>query len=196
MIGGMHVVIPRQMFSLAPRWRMNVADSGLQAAAALSRSAEGAPHAHLTDRARRAADLSIPVRAIRRYDDAPDWRGHGGRPRMQYLLLIYEENRRGEATPEDWQRMAQAYGAYGQWLRDKGWLRGGEALADVSDATTVQVRDGKRIITDGPFAETKEILGGYFLIDAPDLDSAIEAAERLPGASTGKVEIRPIVEMP
>ena len=115
---------------------------------------------------------------------------------MQYLLLIYEEQRRGEATPEDGERMMAAYGAYGQWLRDKGWLRGGEALADVADATTVQVRDGRRIITDGPFAETKEVLGGYFLIEAPDLDSAIEAAERLPGAQTGKVEIRPIVEMP
>jgi len=115
---------------------------------------------------------------------------------MQYLLLIYEENRRAEATPEDWQRMAQAYSAYGEWLAGTGWARGGDALRDVTDATTVAVRDGRRIVTDGPYAETKEILGGYFLIDAPDLDAAIEAAARIPGALTGKIEIRPIMEMP
>ena len=115
---------------------------------------------------------------------------------MRYLLLIYEENNRPEAKPEDWQRMAEAYGAYGHWLASTGWLLGGEALADASDATTVSVRDGKRIVTDGPFAETKEILGGYYLINAPDLDAAIEAAARIPGASTGKVEVRPILDMP
>jgi hypothetical protein len=115
---------------------------------------------------------------------------------MQYLLLIYEEHARGEATPESWQRMAESYGAYTQWLAGQGWFKGGDALADVTDATTVQVRDGRRLITDGPFAETKEMLGGYFLIDAPDLDSAIEAAARIPGAQTGKIEIRPVLEMP
>jgi len=115
---------------------------------------------------------------------------------MQYLLLIYEENNRAAATPEDWQRMAEAYGAYGEWLAGTGWARGGDALTDVTAATTVSVRDGKRIVTDGPYAETKEILGGYFAIDAPDLDAAIEAAARIPGAQTGKIEIRPILGMP
>ncbi len=67
-------------------------------------------------------------------------------------------------------------------------------LADVTDATTVSVRDGRRVITDGPFAETKEILGGYFLLDAPDREAAIEAAARIPGAKTGKIKIRPIME--
>ena len=66
----------------------------------------------------------------------------------------------------------------------------------MTDATTVSVRDGKRIVTDGPYAETKEILGGYFAIEAPDLDAAIEAAARIPGALTGKIEIRPILGMP
>ena len=113
---------------------------------------------------------------------------------MRYLLLIYEENRRADTTPEDWGRMMQAYGEYTQWLDRKGWLGGGEALADATDATTVSVRDGRRIVTDGPFAETKEILGGYFLLNAPDLDAAIEAAARIPGATTGKIEIRPIME--
>lgn len=115
---------------------------------------------------------------------------------MQYLLLIYGEDEGAVPGTPEWTTMMAAYGEYGEWLRDKGWLRGGEALADVSDATTVQVRDGRRIITDGPFAETKEWLGGYFLIETPDLDSAIEAAARLPGAKFGKVEIRPVVETP
>jgi len=114
---------------------------------------------------------------------------------MQYLLLIYQENPRVQATPEERSRMAELYNDYGKWLAETGWLRGGDALTDVSDATTVQVRDGRRIITDGPFAETKEVLGGYYLIEAPDLDSAIEAAARIPGAQTGKVEVRPILDM-
>ncbi len=113
---------------------------------------------------------------------------------MRYLLLIYEENRRSDTTPEDWQAMMGEYGSYTEWLQGTGWLRGGEALADVTDATTVSMRDGRRVVTDGPFAETKEILGGYFVLDAPDLDSAIEAAARIPGARTGKIEIRPIME--
>jgi len=115
---------------------------------------------------------------------------------MRYLLLIYEDNNRPAATPEDWQRMAEAYGVYNQWLAGTGWALGGDALTDVTDATTVSVRDGRRIVTDGPYAETKEILGGYFLIEAPDLDAAIEAAARIPGAQTGKIEIRPILGMP
>ena len=69
-------------------------------------------------------------------------------------------------------------------------------LDNTGDQATVSVRDGRRIVTDGPYAETKEILGGYFLIEAPDLDAAIEAAARIPGAQTGKIEIRPILGMP
>lgn len=114
---------------------------------------------------------------------------------MQYLLLIYEESSRADVPAEAWRQMLAEYGTYSEWLAGTGWMRGGEALADRSDATTVSVRDGRRIITDGPFAETKEMLGGYYLIDAPDLDSAIEAAARIPGAKTGKIEIRPIVDM-
>jgi hypothetical protein len=115
---------------------------------------------------------------------------------MRYLLLIYEETSRADVAPGAWDAMTQAYGEYTQWLGGMGWLEGGEALADATDATTLSVRDGRRIVTDGPFAETKEMLGGYFLINAPDLDAALEAAARIPGATTGKVEIRPIVEMP
>jgi hypothetical protein len=114
---------------------------------------------------------------------------------MRYLLLIYGEDTGANAAPAEWAAMMQQYGAYSEWLKAQGMLLGGEALKDVTDATTVQVRDGRRIVTDGPFAETKEVLGGYYLIDAPDLDAAIDAAARVPGARIGKVEIRPIDEM-
>jgi hypothetical protein len=114
---------------------------------------------------------------------------------MQYLLLIYEEPPATEPTPAEFGSMMAEYNAYSAWLAETGQLVGGDALYPVSDATTVTVRDGRRIITDGPFAETKEHLGGYYLIDAPDLDAAIEAAARIPGARTGKVEIRPVLAM-
>jgi hypothetical protein len=114
---------------------------------------------------------------------------------MRYLLLIYEEPPATPPTDEEWAAIMPAYNAFGAWVAEKGWMQGGEALQDVSTATTVSVRDGRRIVTDGPFAETKEHLGGYYLIDAPSLDDAIEAAARIPGASTGKVEVRPIMEL-
>ena len=114
---------------------------------------------------------------------------------MRYLLLIYEEPPATPPTDEEWAAMMPEYNAFGAWVAEKGWMLGGEALQDVSTATTVSVRDGRRIVTDGPFAETKEHLGGYYLIDAPSLDDAIEAAARIPGARTGKVEIRPIMEL-
>jgi len=114
---------------------------------------------------------------------------------MRYLLLIYEEPPATPPTDEEWAAIMPAYNAFGAWVAEKGWMQGGEALQDVSTATTVSVRDGRRIVTDGPFAETKEHLGGYYLIDAPSLDDAIEAAVRIPGAQTGKVEVRPIMEL-
>ena len=114
---------------------------------------------------------------------------------MQYLLLIYGEPPATPPTPEEGAAMMPEYDAYTKWLKDTGQFRGGEALHPVSDATTVSVRDGRRIVTDGPFAETKEHLGGYYLIDTKDLDGAIEAAARVPGARFGKIEIRPIMAM-
>ena len=114
---------------------------------------------------------------------------------MQYLLLIYQEPPPAEPTPAEWGTMMTEYNAYTAWLREAGLFVGGEALHPVSDATTVSVRDGRRIVTDGPFAETKEHLGGYYLIEAADLDAAIEAAARVPGAKVGKVEVRPIAAM-
>jgi hypothetical protein len=114
---------------------------------------------------------------------------------MQYLLLIYQEPPPAEPTQAEWGAMMTEYNAYTAWLREAGQFVAGEALQPVSDATTVAVRDGRRIVTDGPFAETKEHLGGYYLIEAADLDAAIEAAARVPGAKIGKVEIRPIAAM-
>jgi hypothetical protein len=114
---------------------------------------------------------------------------------MRYLLMIYEEPPATPPTDEEWAAMMPEYDAFGGWLKERGWSRGGEALEDVSTATTVSIQDGRRIVTDGPFAETKEHLGGFYLIDAPSLDDAIETAARIPGARFGKVEIRPIREM-
>ena len=112
---------------------------------------------------------------------------------MRYLLLIYnEENPTTEpqARPE----ITAAYNAFTRDAQDRGILQAGEALHPTSSATTVRVRDGETIATDGPFAETKEALGGFYLVDARDLDEAIELAARIPGSWNGSVEIRPIWE--
>jgi hypothetical protein len=114
---------------------------------------------------------------------------------MRYLLMIYGEQATEMPTEADVRAMMTEYNEFGTWLDGKGWMRGGEALQPTTNATTVSVRGGERIVTDGPFAETKEQLGGYYLIDSPDLDAAIEVAARIPGARNGKVEIRPIMEM-
>jgi hypothetical protein len=112
---------------------------------------------------------------------------------MRYLLMIA-----GEETPEfvaeDPARLAE----YGEWMKlaaEKGILQGGERLHPSTNATTVRVRNGEVLSTDGPFAETKEQLGGYFLVDCADLDEAIMAASKIPGARTGAIEVRPIWEM-
>jgi hypothetical protein len=112
----------------------------------------------------------------------------------QYLLMIYgDEARMAGASEEDMAEMMRAYGDYTQWLAAQGWMRGGDALHGTDQATSVRVRDGERVVTDGPFAETKEQLGGYYLIETDNLDDAIEAAGRCPGALRGTMEIRPIM---
>ena len=111
---------------------------------------------------------------------------------MQYALLIYTEEP-AEAPPDD-EATAQmeAYNAFGRHITDRGAMKGGEALAPTATATTVRVRDGKTISTDGPFAETKEVLGGFYLVEAADLDEAIGYAAMIPGAKYGSVEVRPV----
>jgi hypothetical protein len=114
---------------------------------------------------------------------------------MQYLLLIYGDESSWTALPQaEMDAMYTEYLALGRDLRQQGKHGGSNELQPVATATTVQVRDGHTVVTDGPFAETKEVLGGYFLIDAESLDEAIEWAERIPAARRGKVEIRPTVD--
>jgi hypothetical protein len=115
---------------------------------------------------------------------------------MRYLLLIAgDENARDEVSAD---ADASTLGEYADWMKtmaDRGILQGGERLRPTSDATTVRVRNGETLATDGPFMETKEQLGGYFLVDCQDLDEAIDVAARLPGARSGSIEVRPIWEM-
>ena len=98
-------------------------------------------------------------------------------------------------TPEEWAAAMPAWEAYGNEIRKRGEYIDAAPLADIASATTVRVRDGKRAVTDGPFAETKEVLGGYYLVDCPTLDEAIELAALCPGAQWGSIEVRPLVDM-
>ena len=112
------------------------------------------------------------------------------------MLLIYEDEAIGQAMSEqESQSLFAAYGEYTQALIAAGVMRAGAPLHPVSTATTVRVRDDKSITRDGPFAETKEQLAGYYLIDCEDLDQAIEWAARLPSAKLGSIEVRPVVPM-
>ena len=112
---------------------------------------------------------------------------------MQYLLLIYSDERANAALPrEQVSEIVGAYMAYGEALRDAKVLVGSNRLRATSAATTVRVVDGRTQVLDGPFAETKEQLGGYYLIDVPDLDAALSWAARCPAARYGTVEVRPI----
>ncbi len=108
---------------------------------------------------------------------------------MRYLLMIaVDESAPGDdVTPE--------YAAFGKEMAERGVLLGGERLRSTSDATTVRVRNGEILATDGPFAETKEQLAGYYMVECKDLDEAIEVAAKIPGARDGSIEVRPIWEM-
>ena len=114
---------------------------------------------------------------------------------MHYLLLIYQD----EAAHAQWsqEQLAaeyQAYNVYSEEVTKSGVAKSGNALMPTNTATTVRVRNGKLLTTDGPFAETKEQLGGYYLMDCKDLDEAIALAAKIPAASDGSIEIRPIME--
>ncbi len=110
------------------------------------------------------------------------------------MLLIYSALDAGPQTDEEQAAEMPAWFAYTDELAQAGVLVGGEALQLPETATTIQVRDGARITTDGPFAETKEILGGYYIVDVDDLDQAIEWAEKNPAASYGSIEVRPVMD--
>jgi len=117
---------------------------------------------------------------------------------MRYLVLIYDEQTANPSPePPDPATMGpvmEEYNAYSQMLRDKGAYVAGEALQPVTTATSIRVRDGQTMTTDGPFAETKEALGGFYLIDAKDLDEALQLGGKCPGAKFGTIEVRPIVD--
>lgn len=116
---------------------------------------------------------------------------------MQYMLLIYSAENAGPTpgTPE-------AEGEMGKWfavseaMEKAGVMRSGAPLQEVATASTVRIRDGKRVVTDGPFAETKEVLGGYYLLECDSLDEAIGWAAQLPNAPYGSVEVRPVMAIP
>jgi hypothetical protein len=112
---------------------------------------------------------------------------------MKYLMLICTEEAAQAKMPADGMpKMMKAYADFTQDSKDKGVFVGGNALQPTSTATTVQVRNGKTITSDGPFAETKEQIGGYYLFECKDLDEAISWAARIPGAQMGSIEVRPI----
>jgi hypothetical protein len=115
---------------------------------------------------------------------------------MRYALLIYaSEQDWASQTEEQSQAQFQEYMAFTKDIVDRGILQSGEALQPTATATTVRVRDGERVTTDGPFAETKEQLGGFYVVEAKDLDEAVEIAARIPDVRSGSIEIRPIMEI-
>jgi hypothetical protein len=117
---------------------------------------------------------------------------------MRYAILIYDtETANPSPEPPDpavWGEIMGDYNGYTQMLKDTGRYLGGEALEPVTTATTVRVLDGKRVTTDGPFAETKEALGGFYLVEAKDLDEALDLAAQCPGAKVGSIEVRPVID--
>ena len=116
---------------------------------------------------------------------------------MRYMLLIYgDEKIWADMMAEEQKAEFEAYDSFGKWLVEKGWMRGGDALQATASASSVRVRDGKVLTTDGPFAETKEQLGGFYQIECDNLDQAIEAAAKIPAARGGTIEVRPIAEFP
>jgi hypothetical protein len=125
---------------------------------------------------------SLAVKAIRRPEE------------MQYMLLIYgNENYLGKMSEVEQGKLLQEYMQFSKDIAQSGHYRSGNELDATSKATTVRMRDGKRLVTDGPFAETKEQLGGYYLVEAKDLDEALGIAARMPSVRWGAIEVRPII---
>ena len=115
---------------------------------------------------------------------------------MEYLLLIHDdESVYATLSENELSSLGQEYGAYTEALKTSGVYRDGRQLQPSSASTTVTVRDGEQVVTDGPFAETKEQLGGFYLVEAADLDEAIEIASQIPSADYGTIEVRPVWEM-
>lgn len=115
---------------------------------------------------------------------------------MQYILLIYDNEAELKArNPEEAQRVHGEYMAFTASIKQSGHMRAGEPLESSTTATTVRVKGGKTVRTDGPFAETREQLGGFYIVEAKDLDEAVGIAARIPSAKTGSIEVRPIMKL-
>ena len=110
----------------------------------------------------------------------------------QYMLLIYDDEAQRATTEQDMAGVMQEYFAYTDSLTQRGAMKEGAALDPISTARTVRVRDGQALVVDGPFAETKEQLGGFYMIEAPDLDAALKWAAKIPSSKTGSIEVRPV----
>jgi hypothetical protein len=116
---------------------------------------------------------------------------------VQYLLLIYDDEKGwGTISDQDRKSIMDAYNDYTDEVRKAGVSRAAEALQPTASATTVRVRNGETLLTDGPFAETKEQLGGFYLVECDTLDQAIEWAAKIPSATSGSIEVRPVMEYP
>jgi hypothetical protein len=111
---------------------------------------------------------------------------------MKYMLLMYADESKAPQTPEDYQAAAQAWYGFNEEAKAAGVLLSNNGLDPIASATTVRVQEGKTLITDGPFAETHEKLGGYYLLECKDLDEAIRWAEKIPTANYGSIEVRPL----
>jgi len=114
---------------------------------------------------------------------------------MKYMLLIYgDETAMVKLNEAERAALFRDYGQFSEGIRGSGNFLAGAPLRPTATSTTVRVREGKRLVTDGPFAETREQLGGYYLVEAKDLDEAIAIAARIPGARSGSIEVRPVLE--
>jgi hypothetical protein len=135
--------------------------------------------------------MSFRVSAVRL--DVGDPAEDEGVPEMQYLLMIYQnEAEYAKMDAATGQKMLEEYGVFTQGIIQSGNFKAGDRLRPTTTATTVRVRDGKTLTTDGPYAETREQLGGYYLIEAKDLDAALAIAAKIPSARIGSIEVRPI----
>jgi hypothetical protein len=108
-------------------------------------------------------------------------------------MIYRSEAELGQMDPAERQKMSEEYGTFTQSIIQSGHFKAGDGLQPTTTATTVRVRDGKTLTTDGPFAETREQLGGYYLVEAKDLDTALGIAARIPGAKDGSIEVRPVM---
>ena len=114
---------------------------------------------------------------------------------MRYLAMIYEDESNRPQSPEEMDAVMAKYMAYNKELTDAGAMLAGEALQGSETATQVRMRSGETLVSDGPFSETKEVIGGFYMFEAENLDKAIEWAAKIPAAETGIIEVRPIWEL-